>query len=83
VKPVPSFTASPNGGSVPLTVAFSNTSANAFYYRWTFMYPTSIPNSNLENPTFTYTNAGTYQVRLTAYNEGGSVSVTNTITVTP
>jgi PKD repeat protein len=39
--------------------------------------------SNEQNPSFTYTNAGTYQVKLTAYNEGGTVAVTNTVTVTP
>jgi PKD repeat protein len=83
-KPVPSFTATPSTGPAPLTVSFSNTSGNATYYRWNFMYPvTGGPFSNDPNPApFTYTNVGTYQVRLTAYNPGGNVSVTNTITVT-
>jgi PKD repeat protein len=84
-QPVPSFTATPSSGTGPLTVTFVNNSVNATYYRWNFMYGvTGTPYSNDPNPApFTYTNAGTYQVRLTAYNPGGSVSVTNTITVTP
>ena len=44
---------------------------------------TGSPFSNDPSPTFTYTNTGTFQVRLTAYNPGGNISVTNTITVTP
>jgi PKD repeat protein len=83
-RPVPSFTPTPSSGPVPLAVSFSNTSANATYYRWTFMNGvTGSPFSNDPSPTFTYTNTGTFQVRLTAYNPGGNISVTNTITVTP
>jgi PKD repeat protein len=84
-QPVPSFTATPATGPAPLTVSFDNTSANAIYYRWTFMNGvTGSPFSNEENPpSFTYTNVGTFQVRLTAYNPGGNVSLTKTITVTP
>jgi PKD repeat protein len=83
-KPVPSFTPAPSSGQAPLQVSFSNTSANAIYYRWTFMNGvTGSPWSNDPNPTFTYTNAGTYQVVLRAYNPGGNVQVTNTVTVTP
>jgi PKD repeat protein len=83
-KPVPSFTATPSSGTAPLTVSFANTSANAFYYRWTFMANvTNTLYSNEQNPVFTYTNAGTYQVSLRAYNEVGSVTITNTITVNP
>jgi len=82
-RPVPSFTASPPTGAAPLTVTFANTSANAIYYRWTFNTTNSALFSNEENPSFTYTNAGTYNVALRAYNEAGSVTITNTITVTP
>lgn len=83
-KARPSFTANPSSGSAPLTVNFVNTSENADYYRWTFMNGvTGSPWSNDENPTFTYTNAGSYQVVLRAYNLAGNVQVTNTVTVTP
>jgi hypothetical protein len=79
-KPVPSFTTGISG----LTVNFTNTSTHAMYYRWTFMNGVSgSPWSNEENPTFTYTNAGTYQVVLRAYNEGGNVTITNAVTVAP
>jgi PKD repeat protein len=84
-KPIPSFTMTPNGGPKPLTVSFNNTSSFATYYRWTFMANvTNVLYSNEPNPPpFTYTNAGTYHVALRAYNEGGSVTITNVLTVTP
>jgi PKD repeat protein len=83
-KPVPSFTYTPGSLTAPATVNFTNTSENAGYYAWVYMFGTTgSPFSNDENPpAFTYTNAGTYKVRLTAYNLVGSVAVTNTITVT-
>jgi PKD repeat protein len=80
-RPIPSFTANPASGPAPLLVSFANTSQNATYYRWTFMNGvTGSPFSNDPNPTFTYTNAGTYQVVLRAYNPGGNVQITNTVT---
>jgi PKD repeat protein len=84
-KPIPSFTMSASTGPAPLTVNFTNTSANAIYYRWTYMNNVSTTfYSNEENPpAFTYTNAGTYQVKLTAYNPGGNIAITNSVTVTP
>ncbi|HEY6167454.1 MAG TPA: PKD domain-containing protein, partial [Verrucomicrobiae bacterium] len=84
-KPIPAFSANPPTGTAPLTVNFTNLSVNAFYYRWNFIYPFSsgLPFSNETNPSFTFTNAGSYPVRLTAYNEGGNVSITNTIIVNP
>jgi hypothetical protein len=80
-KPAPSFTMTPNTGTAPLTVNFSNTSTDATYYRWNFISTNTVLYSNEENPAFTYTNAGTYALTLRAYNEGGSVTVTSNITV--
>jgi hypothetical protein len=83
-KPSVGFTMTPNTGTAPLTVTFSNTTTDATYYRWSFMANvTNTLYSNEQNPTFTYTNAGTYHVALRGYNEGGSVTITNVLTVTP
>ena len=80
--PTAGFTANPpTGGTHPVTVNFSNTSANAAYYQWTFsLNSTNKLYSNAVNPSFTFTNAspaGYPTVILKAYNAGGSVSVTN------
>jgi PKD repeat protein len=83
-KPSVSFTMTPSTGTAPLTVTFNNTSTDATYYRWSFAANVnSSLYSNEENPTFTYTNAGTYHVALRGYNEGGNVTITNTLIVTP
>lgn len=84
VTPVANFTASVTSGNFPLTVQFTDTSTN---------YPTSwlwdfkndgTATSTQQNPSYTYTAAGTYTVKLTATNSAGSNVVTKTgyITVT-
>ena len=85
LKPLPSFSYTPGPYTYPTTVNFTNTSANADYYAWVFMLGvTGTPFYNGVNPAaFTFTNAGVYQVKLTAYNLVGSVAVTNTIAVGP
>jgi PKD repeat protein len=85
LKPVPSFSYTPGPYTFPTTVKFTNNSANANYFVWAFMSGVSgAPVSLLTNPPpFTYTNGGIYNVKLTAYNEAGSVAITNTIGVGP
>jgi PKD repeat protein len=85
--PVPSYTATPSTGPAPLTVNFTNTSANASYSKWTFYDNSGIVSTahriaGVSGPstTFTYTNAGTYKIVFQAANPGGSVNVTNSIT---
>jgi PKD repeat protein len=70
--PVANFSASVTSGVAPLTVSFTDTSTNS---------PTSwawdIDNSGstdytTQNPSHTFSSAGTYSVKLTASNSGGS-----------
>jgi PKD repeat protein len=70
--------ATPLTGYVPLTVEFSDLADDANEWRWDFGDGT---NSSLKNPTHTYNNAGIYNVSLTAINEDGQDSSSETITV--
>ncbi|MFN0036380.1 MAG: PKD domain-containing protein [Saprospiraceae bacterium] len=74
-NPEAGFTFSLNG----LTAMFHSTSMNADSYFWDFGNgQTSIE----ENPTHTYTAAGTYTVTLTATNECGFFTISMEVTVT-
>ncbi len=72
-KPITDFTATPSSGTAPLTVQFTDTSANEpNRWFWDFGVGTSEGGSNLQNPTHTYTTPGNYTVQLTAYNNEGT-----------
>ena len=72
--PQTAFTTQVNG----LSVSFQNASSNAQSYLWNF----GDGNTSVEsNPAYTYSEAGSYVVRLTAFNECGSQSVEQTIVV--
>jgi PKD repeat protein len=71
--PTVSFTGSPTNGPAPLTVNFANTTTGATNYSWSF------GDGNVSvatNPSHTYTNAGSYTVKLTAIGAGGTNSLT-------
>jgi gliding motility-associated-like protein len=77
-QPVPSFTASPTSGCVPLTVRFTNTTTSAttpVTYRWDLGNGTT---SVLANPITSYLAPGFYTVKLVATNVAGSDSVIST-----
>lgn len=59
-------------GCMPLVVSFTNTSTYGVSYLWDFGDGT---NSNLENPTHTYYQPGTYNVMLTVTGPGGDVDI--------
>lgn len=66
-------------GCVPLTVTFTNKSRNAEWYLWNFGNGDT---STAVNPTYTYTEPGTYVVELTAGNaDVKDVSRAHTISV--
>jgi PKD repeat protein len=68
--PVASFVASPQIGTVPLAVTFTNTSTGSpTAYLWNFGDGTT---STAQNPTHTYTSPGTYSVSLQVSNSVGS-----------
>ncbi len=80
-SPTASFTASPTSGSAPLTVNFTNNSTGydqPLTYAWDFDNNGTI-DSTAQNPPYTYTNQGTYTVKLTVTDSDGS---TNTLTRT-
>lgn len=83
--PVANFSASPLSGQIPLNVNFTDLSTNSpTSWAWDFTNNGST-DSTLQNPSTTYSTAGTYSVKLTATNSGGSDIITKIayITATP
>jgi PKD repeat protein len=81
--PQAGFSAQSSGDCVPVSVLYTNeSSSNATSFLWSFPggNPTS---STAENPTVTYTSAGTYNATLIAYSAGGTdtISYTNVVNV--
>ena len=82
--PVASFTATPTSGTAPLTVQFTDTSTGTGITSWAWDFNhDSVIDSNVQNPAYSYTTAGTYSVSLTVTNAGGSNTklMNNCITV--
>ncbi len=80
--PVAAFSGTPTSGDAPVTVNFTDSSTNTpTSWSWTFGDGGT---SSAQNPSHTYTAAGTYTVVLTASNAYGSDSETKTgyITIT-
>ncbi len=72
--PVAQFSGSPRTGVAPFTVNFTDFSAgNVTGWSWSFGDGGT---SNLQNPSYTYTSAGTYTVSLTVSSAGGSNTAT-------
>ncbi|WP_261788812.1 PKD domain-containing protein [Methanosarcina siciliae] len=83
VAPVAAFSGTPTGGNTPVTVQFTDESANA-PTSWTWNFGDG-NTSTVQNPDHTYTETGTYAVTLTVANSQGSDNKTKTdyITVSP
>jgi PKD repeat protein len=69
--PVADFTGSPTSGQAPLTVNFTDQSANN-PTAWSWDFGDGIGTSGLQNPQYTYDTPGSYTVTLFASNEYGS-----------
>jgi PKD repeat protein len=79
VPPVANFTGYPTSGRAPLTVSFTDTSTGSpTGWNWTFGDIGAGNTSTSQNPSHTYTTAGTYSVNLSAINLGGSSSLVRT-----
>jgi PKD repeat protein len=78
--PVASFSATPTSGTVPLTVAFTDSSSGTpTSWYWAFG---DGANATRKNPAHIYTIPGKYTVSLTATNSGGSNTRTRTEYIT-
>jgi len=76
ITPIASFTASPTTGTAPLTINFTDTSANVpTSWLWDFGDGST---ATTQNATHTYTTAGTSSGNLTVTNAAGSNTTTNT-----
>jgi gliding motility-associated-like protein len=73
------FTPSTYQGTAPLAVTFSNTSTGANAYGWSF--GTNTTTSTQANPSYTYTNGGTYIVTLVASNGNCTDTARKTIII--
>ncbi|MCK4270825.1 MAG: PKD domain-containing protein [Methanogenium sp.] len=79
-SPTADFTANVTSGTAPLTVSFTDLSSGD-PTGWSWDFGVGEGTSTDQNPLHTYSDAGTYTVTLTASNEGGSTTATETITV--
>jgi PKD repeat protein len=78
--PVASFTATPTSGQAPLAVSFTDTSTGPpTSWLWNFGDGST---STAQNPSHTYTSAGTYTVSLQATNSAGTNTVTRPSLIT-
>ena len=70
---VAGFTANPTTGSIPLDVAFTDTSIGAVSWAWDFSYDSIFFNteSTDQNPNYTYTTGGNFQIILVASDANG------------
>lgn len=68
VNPTAGFTATPMAGCMPLPVSFTNTSTNYSFQSWNFGDGNT---SGANNPNHTFTNAGSYTVKLVVENANG------------
>jgi PKD repeat protein len=75
-QPVADFSSSTSG--LAATFTDRSTSSGQATYAWDFGDATS---STAQNPVHTYTQGGTYQVKLTITDAGGTASVTKPVTV--
>ncbi|WP_148705478.1 PKD domain-containing protein [Methanosarcina siciliae] len=72
VPPVSNFTATPTSGAIPLSVQFTDQSTGIITSRaWDFNNDGTIDNTE-QNPTYTYSAAGNYTVKLNVTNAAGS-----------
>lgn len=78
--PTASFSADKTSGTAPVTINFTdNSTGNITSRSWNFGDGTS---STAQNPSKTYSNSGTYTVKLTVAGSGGTTTSTKTISVT-
>ena len=75
-EPVASFNGEPRSGKVPFSVHFNDTSSNS-PTTWAWSFGDGLTSTE-QNPNHVYRNPGTYTVSLTAGNDAGNTSRTET-----
>ncbi len=76
--PTASFDFTLSQSQAPATVTLTNTSTNALNYQW----ETSDGKTSTEtNPTFSFNEGGTYEIKLTALNNDGSNSISKSVVI--
>ena len=80
IYPTANFTANVTSGVNPLVVKFTDSSKNVTGWYWDFNND-GTNDTTMQNPTYTYNDAGVYSVKLTAVNANGTNSKLATITV--
>ena len=80
--PVAAFSATPLSGNAPLAVQFTDQSTGTVTsYAWDFTNDGTVESTS-QSPIYTYSAAGTYTVKLTVTNVGGSDSEVKTDYIT-
>ncbi|MDK2938027.1 MAG: hypothetical protein PWQ51_191 [Methanolobus sp.] len=74
------FYSNVTSGKAPLAVKFTDDSVNATFWQWDFDNDGTIDSTD-QNPVYTFNDAGTYTVKLTASSETDSDTATGTISV--
>src|SRR5215210_345976 len=85
--PIASATASPTNGTAPLTVNFdgsgsSDPEGGPLTYSWDLNGDGTYGDSTAVTPTYTYTNAGTYNARLRVTDSANQTSTSAAVTIT-
>ena len=81
-SPIASFTYTPQYGTAPLEINFTNTSTGAAYYSWNF--GDSSLTTSQPSPSHLYEEDGTYNIVLQAINSYGCIdSTASTLTLAP
>lgn len=81
-NPIPKIIVDKEIGALPMTVQFTGSSSidydgDELSYQWYFTNPSSVESTE-PNPEFTFTEAGTYTVRLMVTDEEGKSATTET-----
>jgi len=80
--PVAAFSTAVTNGVAPVSATFTDASTNSpTAWKWEYRIAdngTWTEFSTVQNPTYSFTTAGTYDIRLTASNAGGSNTLTKT-----